>query len=1069
MIEFPGLTPVTLRVSKTSPTVPESHDVWVPYTPWATFRCPTDAALVPQPHPAKLAQTAPLRSVAPRIDTDSIVIHTFREWIEDGTISEMQYETIAMAIAASKNSHFVKNRKIRNGFAGFLGTGMGKTRIAIALAVHFYLESKGDCPTLFFSNKEEILTDSYINEASYLGLPKTAFAICAGGSMETLSTIDMTTRPFVLATYYRLSSKIAVGGTAKVPFANAIAALLHASSPGGVFRGMVVADECDELGAASGSVFDNSKARVVYHAAADINDASEFDEASAEALGFRDSVSGIASENRHHSLRGKSYAHLDEQLPDAFFFFLSASGVPHIGRVGYLLDRLHWIGKGTPFADSTEAIAALQHAGDRLSDFLVDQYRRGTVQAIDISLEGIPFELVKAPSSIEQKLLIEECNSIFWSIYETIARPAHTYYRSFASGIEVIEEPVFQRLLDEGGVVTKKGLAVLVRDRCIYYALNPDDLDPQATEKAFLARAKSFIHRIAEGPALLLGARQRRDVLLAHSAIMKLPAMFERIDRHLAEGRSCVVQFAGTNDAHVARAVEQQTDESLYLLNGSTKKVALPYKATLLSYLRVILDLYEIEIAFDAKQHRFTTKAAQGIFGGKVSIFASMPSDFQANVALLRQRIGDLPDELGPIDAILTRYPDLAVEYSGRRYAVGADFSVRQRNGAENVRAYRAFRNGDARIIVITEAGCRALNLHADPHANNTQQRVHMTGSLHEQPELLRQGFGRVLRSNQVCDPLYEVYTSDLPFDLYGVEKIVKKLGSMGALTAGHRDSLHHDGLGDTDKAFDVTGRMALGAALAELDSTGEFFGVNGRLARFYRQTLSKQTLARLGKSADTGFVFGSDMWNTLFFLPLGHDGGPQMRAYNGLVVRAKTMRYTSLSKSGTPTYKMRLVRRYFDDNVEHVEFEGLRPRSEKALHFRDVYRHLSQAANSACVLIGSMPYLCVFVDGGKSGKFIIRYTPEKQEETLYGLSLNEYLAKINATPLSLDDAEQAWTQAFSRLEMLPIRETYIVGNATYAGRKTRKIPYALRPVFVDKTAKHPAHALYLYEKGVSL
>lgn len=98
-----------------------------------------------------------------------------------------------------------------------------------------------------------------------------------------------------------------------------------------------------------------------------------------------------------------------------------------------------------------------------------------------------------------------------------------------------------------------------------------------------------------------------------------------------------------------------------------------------------------------------------------------------------------------------------------------------------------AFNNGKKRVIIFSRAGNTGRSFHADKSFKNTQKRIHylLEGGFSAFNAI--QGFGRTHRSNELYPPEYVVVAVDIPGEIRFISAIVRKLGQMGALTAGDR------------------------------------------------------------------------------------------------------------------------------------------------------------------------------------------------------------------------------------------------------------------------------------------
>tara|TARA_Y100000389_G_scaffold68033_1_gene64444 strand:- start:7213 stop:9942 length:2730 start_codon:yes stop_codon:yes gene_type:complete len=170
-----------------------------------------------------------------------------------------------------------------------------------------------------------------------------------------------------------------------------------------------------------------------------------------------------------------------------------------------------------------------------------------------------------------------------------------------------------------------------------------------------------------------------------------------------------------------------------------------------------------------------------------------------------------------PLDEILSEFGEEEVaEITGRKERMINGQLCRKTQ--TTMQEKNAFLNGDKRIAMLSEVGSVGISLQTDPRFKNQQRRFHIILELPWSAEQFVQQCGRSHRSNQVNAPHYEILVTDVPGEMRFTSTIMKRLQSLGALTAGNRFTRCSEF--DTDMDFDSkNGEKAISKMMSLMDA----------------------------------------------------------------------------------------------------------------------------------------------------------------------------------------------------------------------------------------------------------
>lgn len=169
-----------------------------------------------------------------------------------------------------------------------------------------------------------------------------------------------------------------------------------------------------------------------------------------------------------------------------------------------------------------------------------------------------------------------------------------------------------------------------------------------------------------------------------------------------------------------------------------------------------------------------------------------------------------------PIDELISEFGEEEVaEITGRKERI-IDGEIRKKS-TSTMQEKNAFMNGDKRIAILSEVGGVGISLQSDPRCKNQQRRFHIILELPWSAEQFVQQCGRSHRSNQVNTPHYEILITNIPGELRFTSTVMRRLQSLGALTAGNRFTRCSEF--DTDMDFDSkNGEKAISRMMSEIN-----------------------------------------------------------------------------------------------------------------------------------------------------------------------------------------------------------------------------------------------------------
>lgn len=264
---------------------------------------------------------------------------------------------------------------------------------------------------------------------------------------------------------------------------------------------------------------------------------------------------------------------------------------------------------------------------------------------------------------------------------------------------------------------------------------------------------------------------------------MKLPTVTRAVDRHLAQGKSVVLQLVTTAESILNRRLGQLSPDE-----RADLEIDLSPREYVIDYL---------ERAFPTRQMRVFTDDT-----GKQRSLPMVDDDghpvhnpeAEAAKQHLIEHLCALPPIMSALDALLERFGhDNVAEVTGRTKRLISAGDGRQKLETRSARTSQAeaaaFMDGRKRMLVFSDAGGTGRSYHASLDVPNQQQRVHFLLEPGWRADRAIQGLGRTHRTHQATSPLFRPVTTDCKGELRFTSTIARRLDSLGALTRGQRQT----------------------------------------------------------------------------------------------------------------------------------------------------------------------------------------------------------------------------------------------------------------------------------------
>jgi len=663
----------------------EGRDVGL-YQAWRLGRIAFSEA---RPHPTPLVESGAMASAPPPAPAYRPVLPQGLR--AEGRLSDAQAETVVYAgeahaamlpgwWALGEAPHDVRlveegfdgARRLRRGMFLGDGTGAGKGRqIAAVIADNM---AQGRVRALWLSKNEALLEDA---QRDWKAIGGSAHDVVAQARWKQGEAIRME-RGVLFTTYATLRQPARGGRTCRL---DQIVAWL-----GPDFDGAIVFDEAHAMANAAGGVGGRGPKK-----------------ASQQGL------AGLALQNR---------------LPDARVFYVSATGATEPANLAYASRLGLWGGPEAPFATRADFLDAAESGGIAFMELVARELKAmGLYVARSLSFEGVEYQ------PLEHAL--REDDVAIWDAWADAFQVIHANLGAALRAVGIVD--------GDGKVASGAALSAL--------------------RSAFESAKLRFFGHLLAG--------------------LKAPTLVAAIRRDLAAGRSAVVQIVSTNEAVMNRRLDDIPPEE-----WSNLQVDLTPKEYVLDYLRGAFPTALME-AVEGEDGEVTlvpvlrdgcpvhSQEALRLRDETIAGLASLPAVPGVLDALL--------DGFGTAAvAEITGRSRRVVLREGRR--------VVERRGPSAARAETdAFMDGRKRILVFSDAGGTGRSYHAALDAVNRERRVHYLVEPGWRADAAIQGLGRTHRTHQASAPLFRPATTDIHGEKRFLSTIARRLDSLGALTRGER------------------------------------------------------------------------------------------------------------------------------------------------------------------------------------------------------------------------------------------------------------------------------------------
>jgi RNA polymerase sigma factor (sigma-70 family) len=436
---------------------------------------------------------------------------------------------------------------------------------------------------------------------------------------------------------------------------------------------------------------------------------------------------------------------LQRRLPNARIVYLSATGATEIANLGYA-ERLGLWGPGTPFANKQDFISNVASGGVAAMELVArDMKALGKYVARSISWREVSYDTLSHPLTPDQR-----------EIYDTLAEAWQGVLAEMDKALEAI--------------------GAVVEDHPHTGAKRTDGAAKSAARSAFWGAHQRFFNQVITS--------------------MKMPTVLKASEKHLADGKSVVMQLVNTNEAAQNRAIDARRREAAE--NGDQADL----EDLDMTPRDVLMQM--VERSFPVTQREQYTELVDGkpVLKFRVALDSTGTPILNRKAVAMRDALLDklgsirVPD--GPLELILNHFGnDKVAEVTGRTQRVvwGKDADgnrtkvIEKRSKLHGIKEANEFQDGKRRVLVFSNAGGTGRSYHADLRAKNQQKRVHILVQAGWEATKAVQGFGRSHRNNQKQAPHYSLATSDVVGEKRFMSSIARRLDQLGALTKGQRQT----------------------------------------------------------------------------------------------------------------------------------------------------------------------------------------------------------------------------------------------------------------------------------------
>jgi predicted RNA methylase len=427
------------------------------------------------------------------------------------------------------------------------------------------------------------------------------------------------------------------------------------------------------------------------------------------------------------SQQGLAGLELQNRLPQARITYVSATGASKVSNLAYATRLGLWQTDRFPFASREEFCFEMESSGIAAMEVVVRDLKAvGLYMARALSYEGICYETMLHRLTPEQVEIYGVYAQAFQSIHQNIDQALFATNASSESG------------------------------NC------RNSHTKSAARSTFESTKQRFFNHLVTAA--------------------KFPTVVDALEADLRAGHAPILQIVATDEALLERRLAE-------IPCGEWGNLRLDFtpKEAIVDYLMNGFPV-QLQAVYTDEEGREYSKLLEDEQGNPILC--------QAALAIRDRLVEDialLPSVAGFLDQLIWHFgTELVAEVTGRsKRVVSKDgrYQLESRSANANLAETHAFQDDRKRILVFSQAGGTGRSYHADLQANNQRLRRHYLIQSGWEAANAVQSLGRSHRSNQKQPPVFILTTTDVKGEVRFTATIASRLGSLGALTRGQRQT----------------------------------------------------------------------------------------------------------------------------------------------------------------------------------------------------------------------------------------------------------------------------------------